>query len=121
MIIALIALAVTAAYLATGWRLAIRNLPRAWKHARWYWFDDRSRIRGSVRKQTTAMLLFWPFVLLFARAIPAAWHCGQGVLNRTIDRHDPERSLPPMADLRAVAKMNAAMQADENRPGEWTL
>lgn len=67
LIIAAIAVASIAAYLFTGYRIAIRQLPQAWAIARQVWSGDGTYTRGSVRQQTGCMIFFWPLILLGRR------------------------------------------------------
>jgi hypothetical protein len=90
----LIVLSGVAVYLAAGWRIAVRCLPRAWANARDEWGTSQGcedLIRGSVKEQTIAMFLFWP-VYLSVRAVSAR-------LGRVIDAGDPERLKARIAEL----------------------
>jgi hypothetical protein len=78
-----------AAYLVAGWRIAIRNLPRAWAAARRFWKMDDS-IRGSVKAQTVVMILFWP-VYLPALAIGRR-------LDSAVDAGDPQALREKLAE-----------------------
>lgn len=94
---ALIALAGVAAYLAVGWRMAVRGLPVAWANARREWHLEAT-IRGSVKAQTICMLLFWP-VFLTVRAVSAR-------LGTVIDAGDPVRLKAQVAERDArIAEM----------------
>lgn len=73
-------LAGLAAYLAAGWHIARKRLPRAWAKARENWHFDNS-IRSSVRWQTIGTCLVWPAVLLWC-AIAAR-------MDQVIDAGDP--------------------------------
>ena len=89
----LIALSGAAVYLAAGWRIAVRGLPRAWANARHEWgggYGD-DLVRTSVKGQTICMFLFWP-VYLSVRAASAR-------LGRVIDTGDPERLKARIAEL----------------------
>jgi hypothetical protein len=90
LVILLIVLSGLAAYLAAGWRIAVRCLPRAWANARNTWCVEDS-IRGSVKGQTFCMFLFWP-VYLSVRA-------ASDRLGRVIDAGDPERLKARIAEL----------------------
>ena len=86
----LIALFAAAVYLAVGWRIAVRSLPRAWANARSHWsFEDSAR--ESVIVQTVCMFLLWP-VYLSIRTASAR-------LGRVIDEGDPERLKDRIAEL----------------------
>ena len=66
MAIAGIAIIAVCAYLIAGWRIAIRQLPRAWASAREAWSYDDTQL-GSVKGQTLGMFLFWPVYLTVRR------------------------------------------------------
>jgi hypothetical protein len=87
----LITLSVIAAYLAAGWRIAMRSLPRAWSNARDEWGSCEDFIRTSVKGQTICMFLFWP-VYLSVRAVSDR-------LGGVIDAGDPERLKARIAEL----------------------
>jgi hypothetical protein len=97
LVVLLIALSGAAVYLVAGWRIAVRNLPRAWEHARSEWgggFDSqmqRDLIRSSVRGQVVAMILFWPVILTYL-ALSAR-------LDRAVDAGDPVRLKARIAEL----------------------
>lgn len=61
LIIVGIVVASLVAYLGVGWALAKRDLVNAWARARRDWYSKNS-IRASVKTQTVAFTLLWPFV-----------------------------------------------------------
>ncbi len=80
---------VLAAYLIAGWRIAVRNLPRAWAAAARQWSVEDT-IRGSVKGQTIFMTLAWPAYLTclaISRRLDAA-----------IDAGDPEALREKIAE-----------------------
>lgn len=90
--ILLVTLTGVAVYLAAGWRIAVRCLPRAWANARDEWgLCSEDSIRGSVKQQTISMFLFWP-VYLSVRA-------ASDRLGRVIDAGDPEKLKARIAEL----------------------
>lgn len=90
--ILLVTLTGVAVYLAAGWRIAVRCLPRAWANARDEWgLCSEDFIRGSVKQQTISMFLFWP-VYLSVRA-------ASDRLGRVIDAGDPEKLKARIAEL----------------------
>lgn len=92
LVVLLITLSGATVYLAAGWRIAMRHLPRAWASARAEWgICGEDYIRGSVKEQTAAMFLFWP-VYLSVRAASAR-------LGRVVDAGDPERLKARIAEL----------------------
>jgi hypothetical protein len=86
----LIALTGVSVYLATGWTIARRRIPRAWANARSTWTAEAS-IRSSVKEQTFCVFLFWP-VYLSVSAVSAR-------LGSAIDAGDPERLKARIAEL----------------------
>ena len=85
----IITVVVVTLYVLTGRKLAIRNLPRAWKIGRREW-SAKKYVRTSVKCQTVCMFFFWPyygsFILLAAhldKVIDAGdrKHCATSWLN----------------------------------------
>ena len=56
-----IVIASLAIYLGIGWGLAKRDLANAWRRARRDWHFEGT-VRDSVKTQTVAFTLLWPFV-----------------------------------------------------------
>jgi hypothetical protein len=90
-------LAVAAAYLFAGWRIAMSQLPRAWETARQTWYAE-DNIRSSVREQTWCMAFFWPLIMpsrVLSRRMDAR-----------IDRGDPVALARKVADRdRRIAQL----------------
>ena len=91
----LIVLGIAVTYLAAGWFIAVRNLPRAWAHARRDWYFD-SGITGSVKTQTVAMCLFWPLYLPLAVLSDHLTH--------VVEAADPEVAAEELRKQRARIK-----------------
>lgn len=101
MIAAIIALAAVIAYLLTGWRLAVRDIPQAWVRARRDWLEETNQ-RGSVKIQTAGMFLFWP-ALTVARMMSDR-------LGRVVDAGDPKRLAAQIAERdRRIAELESEL------------
>ena len=92
LVVLLIALPGAAVYLVAGWRIAVRNLPRAWAKTRGEWGTlGEDYIRGSVKTQTACMFLFWPVYLTVTATSDR--------LGRVVDAGDPVRLKARIAEL----------------------
>jgi hypothetical protein len=90
MTVLIIVLSCAALYLAAGWHIALRCLPRSWVNARATW-SDKDMIRVSVKQQTAFMFLAWPAYLTI-RVLSAQ-------LGRVVDAGDPQKLKKRIAEL----------------------
>lgn len=119
MIISLIVVLLTVAvYLATGWKLAVRDLRHSWARVRQQWHGDwyETERRRYVKKQMVIVTLFWPYLIIGLLTAEGA-RAANRQFDRVIDRRDPERPARELAARDATDLRQAGMSDPPGRMG----